>query len=143
LTEIKIVGCQNQSQNYAIEGQVFVLHSTQIITKKGIEAMSTANGLIMSVPGGGHCAIIGPDGRLLAKTTSDTEETILYSNLEKDDIVKAKTFADPVGHYSRPDLMWLGVDNQEKTHVRGIDGGPVPLRLKDAKVDKSETKEDN
>lgn len=105
--------------------------------------MSTANGLIMSVPGGGHCAIIGPDGRLLAKTTSDTEETILYGKLEMDEIVKAKTFVDPIGHYSRPDLMWLGVDNQEKAHVRGTDGWPVSRKWKEAKADTSETKEDN
>jgi nitrilase len=27
-------------------------------------------------------------------------------------------FADPVGHYSRPELLWLGVDSREKMHVR-------------------------
>jgi hypothetical protein len=33
-------------------------------------------------------------------------------------LAKTKTFADAAGHYSRPDLMWLGVDDKKKSVVR-------------------------
>jgi hypothetical protein len=29
-------------------------------------------------------------------------------------------FADPVGHYARPELLWLGVDSREKKYVRRV-----------------------
>lgn len=35
-----------------------------------------------------------------------------------DMLVSLRHFADPVGHYSRPELLWLGVDAREKKHVR-------------------------
>lgn len=100
-----------------MESQTYVLHSTQVITDKGVKAMATA-GVLMSTPGGGASAIFGPDGRKLSENAPPTEETILYANLDMDEIIKAKTFADATGHYSRPDLMWLGVDTRDKTPVR-------------------------
>jgi hypothetical protein len=33
-------------------------------------------------------------------------------------------FADPTGHYSRPDLLWLGVDKTFKSVVR--EGSSAP-----------------
>ncbi|RAL61726.1 hypothetical protein DID88_002794 [Monilinia fructigena] len=48
-------------QVYAIESQTFVLHATTVITEKGVKANSSEGGLLMSAPGGGSSAIIGPD----------------------------------------------------------------------------------
>lgn len=47
-------------------------------------------------------------------------------------LVDMRHFADPIGHYSRPDLLWLGVDNREKKHVRseGGDGQEVENGVK-------------
>lgn len=73
----------------------------------------------MNVPGGGSSAIFGPDGRQLSEEMPETEEGILYADLNMDDILKAKGFLDICGHYSRPDMLWLGVDDQEKLHRRG------------------------
>ena len=74
----------------------------------------------MNVPGGGSSAIFGPDGRQLSEEMPETEEGILYADLNMDDILKAKGFLDICGHYSRPDMLWLGVDDQEKLHRRGV-----------------------
>ena len=74
----------------------------------------------MNVSGGGSSAIFGPDGRRLSEEMSETEEGILYADLNMDDILKAKGFLDICGHYSRPDMLWLGVDDQEKLHRRGV-----------------------
>ncbi|KAM3065868.1 Carbon-nitrogen hydrolase [Clarireedia jacksonii] len=116
-------GVRSISQTYAIESQSFVLHATALITQKGIERMGTSGGppLLMSRPGGGNSAIIGPDGRKISQDIPETEEGILYANLRLDDILHCKGFVDVGGHYSRPDMLWLGVDDKEKRHVRVLE----------------------
>lgn len=111
-------GCQTLSQTYAIESGAFVLHSTALITEKGVETLGTAGGALMSSPGGGSSAIFGPDGRRLTEAVGDTTETILYADLDMDQLVKVKMFADCTGHYSRPDLLWLGVNSELKSVVK-------------------------
>ncbi|RDI81468.1 hypothetical protein Vi05172_g8546 [Venturia inaequalis] len=115
-------GCQALSQVYAMESQTFVLHATTIITEKGIEAMATQNGAMMSTPGGGCSAIFGPDGRLLTASLEPTEEGIIYAELDFDATIFAKSFLDVTGHYSRPDLLWLGSDTREKKMVMDHEG---------------------
>lgn len=109
-------GIESLSRTYAIESQSFVLHTTAVIGVKGISAMDTSKGMIMHTPGGGCSAIFGPDGRRMSKEMPETEEGIIYADLELDDVLKAKQFLDTCGHYSRPDMLFLGVDNKEKTH---------------------------
>ncbi|KAI4942503.1 hypothetical protein J4E91_010101 [Alternaria rosae] len=110
-------GARSLSQVYAMESQSFVLHTTAVMSDAGIATLRTASGLTMNTPGGGSSAIFGPDGRLVADGPPETEEGFIYAELQLDDILKAKGFLDVCGHYSRPDLLWLGVDKKEKTHV--------------------------
>ncbi|RDW93444.1 carbon-nitrogen hydrolase family protein [Aspergillus mulundensis] len=108
------------SQTYAIESQSFVLHTTAVITQKGIERMGTENGALMKSPGGGNSAVFGPDGRKLTEDIPGHEEGILYADLNLEAISLSKAFVDVVGHYSRPDLLWLGVKEGECKHVRTL-----------------------
>jgi predicted amidohydrolase len=78
---------------------------------------------MMGFPGGGSSAIFGPDGRQMSMDIPETEEGILYADLDFDDILRAKGFIDICGHYSRPDLLWLGVDDREKLHKRSKEEG--------------------
>lgn len=111
-------GCRNLARTYAIESQSYVLHTTTVIGEKGIEAMNTSRGALMNCPGGGSSAVFGPDGRQVTTDLEDTQEGIIYADLDLDAILNAKSFLDIVGHYSRPDLLWLGVDKREKFHKR-------------------------
>lgn len=106
-----------QSQNYAIESGAFVLHSTAVLTEKGIGLMDTGSGSLFSTPGGGASAVIAPDGRKLAGDMGATEEGLVLADLDMDLILGAKSFVDVVGHYSRPDMLWLGMDKREKRRV--------------------------
>ncbi|GAB7332755.1 hypothetical protein MBLNU13_g04492t1 [Cladosporium sp. NU13] len=110
-------GCLTASRMYAIESQAFVLHCATLLTKPGLELMGTAGSPLMGATAVGRSAVIGPDGRVLATTTSSNEE-ILVADLDLSLITKTKTFADAVGHYSRPDMLWLGADASEKPVVR-------------------------
>jgi nitrilase len=112
------------SQAYAIESSTFVLHCTSVMTAGGISAHRT-QGSFFGTEGGGHSAVYGPDGRRLTEPIAADQEGFVYAELPMDMLVSLRHFADPVGHYSRPELLWLGVDAREKTHVRaegvGID----------------------
>jgi len=111
-------GCRNLARTFAIESQTFVLHTTAVLTEEGIEKMGTV-GHFMGQPGGGSSAIFGPDGRQLSKDLEPTKEGILYWDLDSDAILRAKGFVDICGHYSRPDLMWLGTQKKENLPHRG------------------------
>lgn len=106
------------ARTYAIESSSFVLHTTAVISQEGIDKMRTTTGAIMNTPGGGSSAVFGPDGRLLSKPLPSTEEGIIYANLDMHDIYNAKAFVDVMGHYSRPDLLWLGVRSGDRRHVK-------------------------
>ncbi|KAJ4401716.1 hypothetical protein N0V91_007757 [Didymella pomorum] len=110
-------GCASLSQTYAMESSTFVLHCTSVMTSAGISAHST-EGTFFGQSGGGHSAIYGPDGRRLTKPIPADQEGFVYADLDMDMLVGLRHFADPVGHYSRPELLWLGVDTREKKHVR-------------------------
>ncbi|KFZ19132.1 hypothetical protein V501_00814 [Pseudogymnoascus sp. VKM F-4519 (FW-2642)] len=113
-------GCQSLSQTHAIEGGAFVLHCTAVCNEKGMETMMTKGGLLFQEPGGGHSAVIGPDGRKLTQPVGDgkpSTEGFVYADLDMGQVVMNRGFLDVVGHYSRPDLLWLGVDKKQKEVV--------------------------
>ncbi|KAJ9616398.1 hypothetical protein H2200_000116 [Cladophialophora chaetospira] len=109
-------GCQNLSQTYAIETQTFVLHATTVIGTKGIEAMGTGQSMLMNTPGGGFSAVFGPDGRLLSEPLEAKAEGLVIADIDPTMSIMARSFLDICGHYSRPDLLWLGCDTRERKH---------------------------
>ncbi|KAK0660777.1 carbon-nitrogen hydrolase [Cercophora samala] len=118
-------GCQNLSQTYAIESAAYVLHSTAVCNAKSIQFLRTEQGIVCSEPGGGHSCVIGPDGRRLTEPLgdgTDVAEGIVYADLDLTKCVATRGFLDVVGHYSRPNLLWLGVDKRQKEAV--VQGGP-------------------
>lgn len=68
----------------------------------------------MSAPGGGASVIIGPDGRVVSTPLESTTEGIVYGDIDLDQALFARSFLDICGHYSRPDLLWLGCDTRER-----------------------------
>ncbi len=41
----------------------------------------------------------------------------MFADLNMGMVVMNRGFLDVVGHYSRPDLLWLGVDKKQKEMV--------------------------
>jgi predicted amidohydrolase len=82
----------------------------------------------MATSGGGYSAIIGPDGRLVSKFLKPAEEGLVVADIDMDMSIMARSFLDICGHYSRPDLLWLGCDTKDQT--RNVDA-PRPLRDKE------------
>ncbi|SPL70217.1 carbon-nitrogen hydrolase family protein [Acinetobacter stercoris] len=96
------------SRLYAAEGQCFVLAPCAIVSQDMYDFLCTDETKKQLLhTGGGHARIYGPDGRDLVEPLPETQEGLLIATLDLDNIIFAKAAADPVGHYSRPDVFQL------------------------------------
>ena len=96
------------SRQYAVEGQAFVLAPCGVIGEAAQELFADTDLKQQLLKrGGGYARIYGPDGRDLAEPLAPTQEGILYADIDYAAILAAKNAADPVGHYSRPDVFTL------------------------------------
>ncbi|KAK7062813.1 hypothetical protein VNI00_000306 [Paramarasmius palmivorus] len=93
----------------AMEGPMFVISSTQILRPENVSLCGLDGTPLNATKGGGFAAIYGPDGAQLTPPVDPGEEKILYADIDLDQIRMAKLLVDPVGHYSRPDLLSLHV----------------------------------
>jgi nitrilase len=73
---------------------------------------------------GGSC-VIGPLGEVLAGPARDGEET-LFADLDLDEITRGKFDLDVAGHYARPDVFRLLVDEEPKLPVAPCRAGSTP-----------------
>ncbi|PZP18163.1 MAG: nitrilase, partial [Kocuria rhizophila] len=64
----------------------------------------------------GGSAIIDPLGRVLAGPDF-SGETILYAEIDPDQILRGKFDFDVAGHYARPDVFRLTVDTRPRPAV--------------------------
>jgi nitrilase len=98
----------------ACEGRCFVLGCNQYVTKSmypanlpGLEELANQPEVMCR----GGSAIISPLGEVLAGPLYD-QEGILYVELDLAEVVQSKLDFDVVGHYARPDLFQLLVDEE-------------------------------
>jgi nitrilase len=54
------------------------------------------------------------------------EETILYADLQRSDLIEARFDLDVVGHYARPDVFQLLVDERPKPSISTVPDIPIP-----------------
>jgi nitrilase len=105
-------------RHIAVEGRCFVLSSNQF-TRVGDypadyfpDGAQDPNAVVCR---GGSC-IIDPFGNLLAGPNTDGE-AILIAEVDRTQIVRGKFDLDVVGHYARPDIFELHVDERAKSPV--------------------------
>ncbi|KEZ40122.1 Cyanide hydratase [Scedosporium apiospermum] len=116
------------SRLYAIEGAVYVLCTNQPLSAEGArlnsegQAGAKKDSFLLS-SGCGAAAVFGPDGRQLTEPTDPTYDGLIYCDIDLDKIDVAKNLTDCVGHYSRPDLLRLVVDDQPKNYVTRVSDG--------------------
>lgn len=67
----------------------------------------------------GGSAIINPLGKVLAGPDF-SGETILYADIDLAEVARGKFDFDVVGHYARPDIFKLHVDDRPKNAVNRL-----------------------
>ncbi len=106
---------QATMRHIACEGRCFVLGCNQFVKKdmypENLETLEELEDRPEIMCRGGS-VIVAPLGDVIAGPLFD-EEGILYAQLDMTEVVKAKIDFDVVGHYSRPDVFQLSVN--EKT----------------------------
>ncbi len=103
-------------RHIACEGRCFVLGCNQYVTRDLYPADLPGREELEGRPDvlcRGGSAIVGPLGDYLAGPLYD-REGILYAELDRGAIARARFDFDVVGHYARPDVFQLHVDERRR-----------------------------
>jgi nitrilase len=105
-------------QHIAIEGRCFVLSSNQFSRRSDFPAdfpCTLGDDPQIVISRGGSC-IVDPFGEIIAGPNFESEG-ILVAEIDRGQIARGKFDFDAVGHYSRPDVFQLRVDERRKSPV--------------------------
>jgi len=107
-------------QHIACEGRCFVLGCNQFVTRadyppdlEGLEDLASQPEVLCR----GGSAILSPLGQYLAGPLFG-EEGMLFATLDMAEVIRSKFDLDVVGHYARPDLFQLTVNERPMPAVR-------------------------
>jgi nitrilase len=112
------------SRMYAVEGQCYVIASWSLLSQEMFDLLCDTPDKVRILsaqtgrPGGGNSMIYGPDGRALCEPLEEDQEGILYADIDIGLIPFSKAAADPVGHYSRPDVVRLMINRTKNVRVQ-------------------------
>lgn len=114
-------------RHHALESGCFVVNSTGWLTEPQIESITKDEKLQNALRGGCNTAIISPEGKHLCKPIT-SGEGIAIADLDFALITKRKRMMDSVGHYARPELLSLLINDK-------------PARYSHSMIHESETSE--
>jgi nitrilase len=111
---------QASLRHIACEGRCFVLGANQFVTRamypEGLPCLDELEGSPEILSRGGS-VIVGPLGDILAGPLFDRED-LLLAEIDLTEIVQARLDFDVVGHYARPDVFQLSVNEKPRAAVR-------------------------
>ncbi|ORM68906.1 Nit6803 family nitrilase [Pantoea rwandensis] len=103
-------------RHHALESGCFVINATGWLTEAQINELTADPALQKGLRGGCNTAIISPEGRHLVTPLTEGEG-ILVADLDMALITKRKRMMDSVGHYARPELLSLRLDDTPARYV--------------------------
>jgi nitrilase len=106
-------------RHVAHEGRLFVISACQVQPSPEALGVEVANWPAQRPLINGGSLIVGPMGDVLAGPLLG-ESGLLCAEIDTDELVKARYDLDVVGHYARPDIFELVVDERAKPGVRFI-----------------------
>jgi nitrilase len=106
---------QNTIRHIAIEGHCYFINCDMLITKASYPEDLNEYGALADLPQipcrGGSC-VIDPFGHPASDCIWD-EEAVIYADLDMQKVPASKMEHDVCGHYARPDVLELFVDDSE------------------------------
>lgn len=112
------------SRGLAYSMGCFVINSTGVVTGETIEAYEPASeerAFLETCKGRGYASVIGPNGLVVAEPTGEGE-SILYAEVDLNDVLIPKLIHDFTGHYNRFDIFSVHVNRRV----------PAPLQVSGA-----------
>src|SRR6266851_1061452 len=114
-------------RHHALESGCFVVNATGWLTEEQIARISPDDKLRKALRGGCMTAIVSPEGAHVVPPLTQGEG-ILLADLDMSLIVKRKRMMDSVGHYARPELLHLVLDDRPARPME-IRASAAPLAL--------------
>ena len=103
-------------RHHAMESGAFVVNATCWLSEVQRKEIAPDEAMAGLLSGGLFTAIASPDGAILAGPAGEGEELVV-AEIDLNSIPLRKMLLDTVGHYSRPDLLRLSLDDTPRRCV--------------------------